>query len=318
MRDVRSFAEHVLKSSSSSQQVVVLRELALIYRGLSPEDFRVLDVVNALAPRYEYVPLEELERLLRLPPSRIIKSLRSLIEVRALVKHHAMQGFRLTYLGLDLAALRKLSDSGVLGYLGTRVGVGKESEIYVAKTPAGRLVAVKFYKIGRVSFQRVKRVRPYAADESRWFVQSKTAAEREYKALKVLSPCTPYVPKVYGHVDHSVVMEYVQGVELYRYRAALSPETILHAIMSALRSAYLDVGLVHGDLSEYNVLVDVGGGEKPYIIDWPQYFLRGDPASEEVLRRDVSYIVKFFKRTYGLEVDVGRCLEFVKGLRDGL
>lgn len=298
--------------------VVDLRELALVYKGLSIDDFSVLKTMNSLTPRFEYVPLEELERLLRLPPSRIIKSLRNLIEVKAIVKHPTMQSFRLTYLGLDLVALRKLSDSGVLGYLGTRVGVGKESEIYVAKTLDGNLVAVKFYKIGRVSFQKVKRVRPYAADESRWFIQSKTAAEREYSALKVLGPCTPYVPKVYGHVEHSVVMEYVQGVELYRYKTALSPETILYSIMSALRSAYLHSGLIHGDLSEYNVLVDVGGGEKPYIIDWPQYLLRGDPSSEEVLYRDVSYMVKFFRKTYGLEADVSRCLEFVKGLRDEL
>ncbi len=293
-----------------------LRELALIYKGLSDDSFRVLLTLNSLGLKYEYVPLEEIERITKLTPSRIIKSLKELIDVKAVVKHKTTQSFRLTYLGLDLVALKKLSDSGVLAYLGTRVGVGKESEIYVAKTPTEKIVAVKFYKIGRVSFQKIKRVRAYALDESRWFSLSRNAASREYTVLSKLSNYTSLVPHVYAHVEHSVVMDYVDGVELYRYKKALMPEKILRSIMSALRSAYVDLGIVHGDLSEYNILVSVSEGEKPYIIDWPQYVYRDEPGAEKLLLRDVSYMVKFFKENYGLEKKVGDCLEFVKGLRD--
>ncbi|MEO3993426.1 MAG: RIO1 family regulatory kinase/ATPase [Desulfurococcaceae archaeon TW002] len=287
-----------------------------MYKGLSDESFRILAALNSLTLKYEYVPLEEIERTTKLTPSRIIKSLRELIDVKAVVKHRTTQSFRLTYLGLDLVALKKLSDSGVLGYLGTRVGVGKESEIYIAKTPAEKIVAVKFYKIGRVSFQKIKRVRTYALDESRWFMHSRNAASREYEVLSKLSNYTSFVPRVYAHVEHSVVMDYVDGIELYRYKTALMPENILRSIMTALRSAYVHLGIVHGDLSEYNILVSVGEGEKPYIIDWPQYVYRDEPGAEKLLFRDVSYMVKFFKENYGLEKKVGDCLEFVKGLRD--
>lgn len=295
-----------------------LRELALIYRDLSDESFKILMVLNSMSLKYEYVPLELIEKVTRLPPSHVIKSLRELMNVKAVVKHKVTQSFRLTYLGLDLVALKKLSDSGVLGYIGTRVGIGKESEIYIAKTPEGRMVAVKFYKIGRISFQKVKRVRTYSLDEGRWFTRSRSAASKEYEVLSKLSDYTQFVPRVYAHVEHSVVMDYVSGVELYKYRVALAPENILRCIMMALRSAYVYLGIIHGDLSEYNVLVSVDEGEKPYIIDWPQYVYRDDPRAEELLLRDVSYMVKFFKERYNLEKGVGDCLEFVKGLRDEL
>lgn len=295
-----------------------LRELALVYKRLSNESFKVLTTLNSLSLKYEYVPLEEIEKTTKLPPSRIITSLRELIDVKAIVKHKTTQSFRLTYLGLDIVALKKLSDSGVLGYLGTRVGVGKESEIYVAKTPTGKVVAVKFYKIGRISFQKIKRVRAYVSDESRWFTHSRNAASREYEVLSRLSSYTSFVPRAYAHVEHSIVMDYVNGIELYRYKTALAPESIFRSIMMALRSAYVHLGIVHGDLSEYNILVSVDEGEKPYVIDWPQYVYREDPRAEELLHRDVSYMVKFFEESYGLEKKVSDCLEFVKGLKDEL
>ncbi len=295
-----------------------LRELALIYGGLSEESFKILTILNSLSSRYEYVPLEEIEKATKFPPSRVVKLIRELLDVKAIVKHKTTQSFRLTYLGLDLVALKKLSDSGVLSYIGTRIGVGKESEIYAAKTATEKTVAVKFYKIGRTSYQKIKRVRAYALGESRWFMLSKNAASREYEVLSKLSNYTSFVPRVYAHAEHSLVMDYVNGVELYRYKTALMPENILKSIMTALRSAYVYLGIVHADLSEYNVLVSVDEGEKPYIIDWPQYLHKDDPRAEELLLRDVSYMVKFFRNSYGLEKRVSDCLEFVKGLRDAL
>ncbi|MEM3142360.1 MAG: RIO1 family regulatory kinase/ATPase [Zestosphaera sp.] len=295
-----------------------MRELALIYKRLSSESFKILATLNSLSLKHEYVPLEEIERTTRLPPSRIDKSLRELMDVKAVAKHKTTQSFRLTYLGLDLVALKKLSDSGVLGYLGTRVGGGKESEIYIAKTPTEKIVAVKFYKIGRISFQKIKRVRAYASEESKWFMHSRNAASREYDVLSKLCNYTSFVPRAYAHVEHAVVMDYVSGIELYRYKTALMPESIFTSIMMTLRSAYLHLGIVHGDLSEYNILVSVDEGEKPYVIDWPQYVYRDDPRAEELLSRDVSYMVKFFKESYGLDKRVSDCLEFVKGLKNEL
>ncbi|RLG78430.1 MAG: serine/threonine protein kinase [Thermoprotei archaeon] len=294
-------------------------ELAKIIQKVSPESVKVLSVLDWGLTRFEFVPIEIIERRSRLPPNVLNRVVKELQEFKAVVKSGSgVRGFKITYIGLDILALNSLSSRGVITHIGTRVGVGKESEIYIAKASGGALVAVKFYKIGRVSFQKVKRVRSYFVDESNWMIRSKIAAEREFKALRKLSEVTPYVPRAYGWSRHAVVIDYIPGIELYKYRVPINPEGMLSKILEVLRRAYLDVGIVHGDLSEYNIIVKVEDGENPYIIDWPQYLYREDPQHEEVLRRDVEYVVKFFKRRYGVSVEVDKALAYIKGSVDEL
>lgn len=45
--------------------------------------------------------------------------------------------------------------------VGQKVGVGKESDIYLAQTEGGEEVILKFHRLGRVSFRAVKNVRMY-------------------------------------------------------------------------------------------------------------------------------------------------------------
>ncbi len=290
-------------------------ELALLYKGLDRDCFTVLRVLDSMLGKYEYVPLEIIERKSKLPPKVLARVLTKLNKIKAIIRTLTPKtGYRLTYIGLDLLALHSLSNAGVIAYLGTKVGMGKESEIYIAKNPEGQLLAVKFYKIGRVSFQKVKRVRSYLVDEANWMIRSKVTAEREYEALKDLIKFTPYVPKTYGWNRHAVVLSYISGIELYRYKVAIDPKGLLEKILSTLREAYLHVGIVHGDLSEYNIVVSIeGDDEVPYIIDWPQYVYRDDPNHVALLRRDVEYVLKFFKRRYRVNIDVERAIKYVRG-----
>ncbi len=259
--------------------------------------------------------MEIIERRVRGNPKELGRRLTKLNKLKVIVRE-TVRGvsYRLTYLGLDCLALNTLVGKDIISHLGSEIGMGKESVIYLAKDSSGRILTIKFYKIGRVSFQKVVKVRSYLVDQHNWLLRSKVAAEREYKALKELANHTPYVPKVFGWNRHAVVMEYVSGIELYRYREALDPEGILAKILHALRAAYLNLGIVHGDLSEYNVLVSIKGSEEhPYIIDWPQYVYKDDPQSKDLLERDVTYVVRFFKRRYGVETPVDRAIAYVKG-----
>jgi len=288
--------------------------LAEIYRQLDNTDFKILSLFERLLNRYEYIPLDIIERRINLPPRELASKLRKLHKLKVIKRSLTpFHGYRLTYLGLDCIALRDLVRKDIIAYLGDKIGMGKESEIYIAKDKEGNLLAVKFYKIGRISFQKVARVRSYLTDERNWMIRSMVAAEREFKALKDLINHTPYVPKVRGWSKHAVVIDYVEGIELYRYKDARDPESILKRILHALRAAFINLGIVHGDLSEYNVLVEVKE-EIPYIIDWPQYLYKDDPAHEMYLKRDVGYIVKFFKRKYGVNIDSNEALKYVKGV----
>ncbi|MEM0326948.1 MAG: RIO1 family regulatory kinase/ATPase, partial [Desulfurococcaceae archaeon] len=75
-------------------------------------------------------------------------------------------------------------------------------------------------------------------------------------------------------------------------------------------TAYHKASIVHGDLSEYNILVRKQD-EVPFIIDWPQYVYRDDPQAVDLLKRDVSYVVKFFSKTYGVELKINEALDYV-------
>ena len=104
-----------------------------------------------------------------------------------------------------------------------------------------------------------------------------------------------------------------------RYKDAFDPLGMLAKIVSVIREAYLKLGIVHGDLSEYNIIVHVREGiETPFIIDWPQYVYRDDPQSIIYLKRDIEYIIKFFKRRYRTTLDCEATLKYVMGEIDEL
>ncbi len=277
-----------------------------IYRSLTSDDFKVLAAVEKGVSRgREYVPLEMLEKISGLHEEKLVLILGKLHELK-LVKRKTISGYkayRLTYMGYDMLAFRALVAGNILEAIGDRIGVGKESEIYLGLAPGGLKVAVKVLRIGRTSFRRTKLLRSWSSrPHMSWYDESKLAAEREFKALKALSSVNALVPVSIGYNRHVVVVEYVEGVELYTRPDLSRPGEVLDLIVETIGKAYRDVGIVHGDLSEYNIIVTAD--EKPYIIDWPQYVYRDEPNAVTLLRRDLSYIARFFSKVYGLHVDV--------------
>ncbi len=285
-----------------------------IYRRLIDRDFRILNAIEKGMSRYEYVPLEFIEKYTRIPETQLDISLSKLHRLKLVKRQYIVyKGYRLTYLGLDMLALRNFVNRNIVEAIGDRMAVGKESEIYRALAPGGTLVAVKFLRIGRPSFRSTRRVRVFA-DNPRydWYRQSRIAAEREYRALHELYYARASVPGPLAYNRHAIVIKYVDGVELYTRPSLNNPYYTLEVILDTLRKAYVDVGIVHGDLSEYNVLVDLETS-KPYIIDWPQYIEKEHPSSMDLLCRDIEYIARFFRKNYRVEVSLDRALKYVIG-----
>ncbi len=292
-------------------------QLALTYRKLIDRDFKILSIIEKEMPRYEYVPIEVIEKRAKLPSQHVHLCLQKLNQLK-LVRRRLGDyiGYRLTYQGLDVLALRSLVNRGIVSALGDVLGVGKESDVYSALTPTGSRAIVKFHRAGRTSFQQIIRVRAYAADKQvySWMYLAKLAGEREYRALELLYKIKAYVPKPLGWSRHAVVIEYIDGVELYEYREPEDPWGILEKILITLRKAYTEIGIVHGDLSEYNIMVTIQDDEEvPLIIDWPQYVEKEHPSADQLLRRDIEYVIRFFRKRYRVEVDTEKALSFVKG-----
>jgi RIO kinase 2 len=118
------------------------------------------------------------------------------------------------------------------------------------------------------------------------------------------------VPKSIGQNRHLVAMGMFEGSELSRINAMPQPATTLRRILLKLRLLFCDARLVHGDLSEYNILMAESG--QFVFIDWPQSVATSDPGANELLTRDVSNLVKFFARRHSVFVPVQEALDFVK------
>jgi RIO kinase 2 len=301
----------------------VAGRLAKIYQQLEPDDFRVLRAIEGGLGRYEYVPVEYIERRARLPPSRMLRSIRRLSDLKLIRRTlGTLIGYTLTFLGLDVLAVRALHAKGVIEELGDVIGAGKESDVYIAVTPAGERVAVKFHKEGQAPFHRLRRTRSFAASLTRrsMILWAKMLGEREFKALVELHARGARVPEPIAWNRHAVVERLVEGaVELYRLPPLEPGEAarVLLDVLETVRIAYVDVGIVHGDLSEYNILVAPrDGGVGGVVIDWPQYVYREEPHARELLERDVRYVIRFFRSKYGVEVDYRAALEYAAGGRD--
>ncbi|MGC9181710.1 RIO1 family regulatory kinase/ATPase [Thermogladius sp.] len=287
--------------------------LGLIYRSLNEDDFKVLRAMERLSKRRELIPLEDIVRETRLYEEKVSLVLYKLHRLK-LVKSAltgSSRSFRLTYQALDMLALKSLVDQNIVSAIGDKVGVGKESDLYKAMSPSGEVLVIKFLRIGRSSFRRTKLLRSWAqSPTTTWFEQSKAAAEREFKALVDLYSNKANVPRPYGFNRHATVMEFIDGVELFRRPALRDPLKVLEQIFETLRIAYSKVGIVHGDLSEYNIVVSKNE-ERPYIIDWPQFVYKEEPNALPLLSRDVKYILRFFGKVYGVGGDPDEVVRYI-------
>ncbi len=86
------------------------------------------------------------------------------------------------------------------------------------------------------------------------------------------------------------------------------PADVAETILGYVRVAYQKAELVHGDLSEFNVLMD---DDVPVLIDVGQAVLLDHPMSEELLVRDMGNIARFFRK-YGVGIDVEQELREIR------
>lgn len=286
---------------------------AKVFRQLQPEDFRVLQVIEAAMARHRYIPEDELPKLTKLNKRELDFRLSRLREFKLAERWVGpYTGYVLYTAGYDCLAINALVKAGILEALGKPLGVGKESDVYDALTPKGDRVAVKFLRLGRTSFRSTRRSRGYVAQRHHisWLYQSRLAAEKEFKALKLVHSCRVAVPRPIIQNRHVVVMGMIEGAELARFSEIQNPKQTLKEILSNVHKAYIKAGVVHGDLSEFNIIVQPNW--HILIIDWPQYVERDHPSAERLLERDVRNIVQFFRRKFKTAKTLEEALIYVK------
>ena len=285
---------------------------------LEPEDFRVLMIIEVDMSRHRYVPEDDILRLSGFSRKQIKYRLDRLSKFGLIYRWVGSYiGYALSTAGYDCLAMNALVKANVIEALGKPLGVGKESDVFDALTPNGRRVAVKFHRLGRISFRQTRRLRGYIADRRHisWLYQSRLAAEREFEALKMVYPQGVSVPEPIGHNRHVVVMGFIEGAELYRVPEVPNPDAVLDEILENVRIAYKKAGVIHADLSEFNVVLNPDF--HILIIDWPQFVTVDHPNAEALLKRDVKNILTFFKKRFNVKRDINEALESIKRLNEG-
>jgi RIO kinase 1 len=128
--------------------------------------------------------------------------------------------------------------------------------------------------------------------------QEETWQNAEVDALYLLANAGVRVPKPYGCFDGVLLMELVtDGTGAVAPRlsdVSMSAEQALedHALVMHYVVLMLCAGIVHGDLSEFNVLVDDYG---PVIIDLPQAVdASANNHAESMLERDVNNMTQYY------------------------
>jgi RIO kinase 1 len=201
--------------------------------------------------------------------------------------------------------LQALIDDGVIDRVLRPLKSGKEASVYVVDA-GGEVRCAKVYKdMAQRSFQqrtlyqegrkvRGSREARAMGKATRYGRKQQELAWKnaEVDALYQLRDAGVRVPEPFGYVHGVLVMELVADASGHSAprlgEVDLTPEQArdFHRFLVREVVKMLCAGLIHGDLSEYNVLV---GGEGPVIIDFPQVVsAAGNNASRRLLLRDVN------------------------------
>lgn len=200
--------------------------------------------------------------------------------------------------------LQPLVDDGLVDDVLRPLKSGKEASVYVVRA-GGEVICAKVYKDmaqrsfqARVQYQEGRKVR--GSRQARAIGKASKFGKREQEtawkntevdALYQLVEAGVRVPRPYGYHHGVLLMSLVTDEDGHSAprlgEVELEPEQArrFHAELMRDVVRMLCIGLIHGDLSEYNVLV---APEGPVIIDFPQVVsAAGNNAARTMLLRDV-------------------------------
>ncbi|TYI90555.1 hypothetical protein E1A91_D03G130300v1 [Gossypium mustelinum] len=201
--------------------------------------------------------------------------------------------------------LFKMLNRGVFHDINGCISTGKEANVYHATKSDGQELAIKVYKTSVLVFKdRDRYVQGdyrfrygYCKHNPRKMV--KTWAEKEMRNLMRLKAAGIRCPTPLLLRLHVLVMEFIgkAGWAAPRLKdAALSLDKLRECYVEmivAMRTLYQKCKLVHGDLSEYNILYYEG---HLYIIDVSQAVDLDHPHALDFLREDCIHVSDFFRK----------------------
>jgi RIO kinase 1 len=212
------------------------------------------------------------------------------------------------------AALYKLVQDGYIDAFGGPISTGKEANVYTALA-GEETVAVKVYRINASDFREMgeylqgdPRFESLGGDKKSIVI---AWVRKEFANLRRARQAGVRVPNPVAVERNVLVMEYLgseqgRGKRLGEVHIE-NPDTAYEVVREYLRRLH-DAGLVHGDLSEYNIIVH---DSQLYVIDLGQAVTVHHPNSDDFLERDCRNVANFFHRQ-GVDTGPEQLLAYVR------
>ena len=195
--------------------------------------------------------------------------------------------------------LFNLSSQGHFDELVSPLFVGKESNVFIARKGKKKVI-VKIYRIQTCDF---KKMYGYIRQDSRYEKLKKNRREiifawtqREFKNLMRAHEAGVTVPLPITVKNNVLIEEFIgkdDPAPQLKNQIPANPEKFIANTITQMKKLYQKAGIVHGDLSAFNILNDT---EKPVLIDFSQGTVSKSSDAHRLLKRDIHNIVVFAKK----------------------
>jgi RIO kinase 1 len=208
---------------------------------------------------------------------------------------------------VTLLALYKLVHKKWLSVIGGSISTGKEANVFYGER-GDKGVAIKIYRIRTANFTTMS---SYIIGDRRFSRVKKSRKElvfawtrKEFSNLARAHEAGIAVPEPLVWDRNILIMSYLGENEIpypqLKNAYIEDPAEIYATITKYIDILYKKAELVHGDLSEFNILY----GDQPYLIDMGQSVTRDHPRAFQFLMRDIRNINRFFKSRCDVRNDV--------------
>jgi RIO kinase 1 len=201
-----------------------------------------------------------------------------------------------------LLLVYRLLNKGIIDEIFGVINSGKESRVYRGLNAESQDIAIKIYLTTSKEFR--KGMLTYIDGDPRFRLARRDSrsliylwAQKEYKNLQRAFAAEIRVPQPL-HVEKNVlVMEFIgdenAAAPTIKEDPPTQPQEMYNTILQYIHRFYHIAKLVHGDLSEYNIM---NFNEQPVVFDLAQSVAIQHPRANEFLERDITNINRFFNK----------------------
>jgi len=199
-----------------------------------------------------------------------------------------------------LMVIYDFMNKGTLNEIHGVVKAGKESRVYWGKDKEGNDLAVKIYLV--VSSEFRKGMLKYIEGDPRFQgLKHDTRslvfawAQKEFKNLELAIRARVRAPRPIAVKNNVLIMQFIgengESAPSLKEETPRNPGKVYEDILTYLQRLYCRAELVHGDLSEYNIMIWKG---RTVLFDMSQAVPLVHPMADFLLRRDLTNLNRYF------------------------